>query len=391
MSSHRLFGVAALVTAVVIAACGGPAGTPVGAGSQAPKSDVKIGVAVSLTGSANVYGPVQKNGVELAAEQINKAGGIDGAQLKLVVEDEASARDQGITVFRKLINEDKVAAIIGPTLSGVAAGAHPVAQAAGIPVVAVSNTGVGIVGKCDYGPCDWIFRASLGEESALPAALKAAKDKLNLKKVVLMVESDQKFAADGADIFKKAASDNGVTISKTIQFTSKDVDFAPYVTQAKGENPDAILDSSLAGTAVKVVQEVAKQFPSGLKIVGSNGFNSPAVITGAGAAASSIIVGTAWSKANTDKTNQDFIAAYKAKYNADPDQFAAQAYSGLLVLAEAMKKSGNPNDHAALKKALEGINGLATPLGSFSFTPEHDVKQTVYVMTVQGGQFVPFQ
>ncbi len=391
MGTFRLIGATSLAVALVISACGGGSGTPTGAGSQAPKSDIKIGVAISLTGSGNVYGPVQKNGLELAAEQINKAGGIDGAQLKLLVEDEASARDQGITVFRKLINEEKVAAIIGPTLSGVAAGAHPVAQAAGVPVVAVSNTGVGIVGKCDYGPCDWIFRASLGEESALPAAVKAAKEKLNLKKVVLMFESDQKFAADGAEIFKKAAADNGITISKTIQFTSKDVDFAPYVTQAKGENPEAIFDSSLAGTAVKVLQEVGKQYPSGLKVVGSNGFNSPAVIAGAAAAASNLIVGTAWNKGSTEKASQDFVAAYKAKYNADPDQFAAQSYTGLLVLAEAMKKSGNPNDHAALKKALEGISGLTTPLGSFSFTPEHDVKQTVYVMTVQGGQFVPFQ
>ncbi|MDP9264512.1 MAG: ABC transporter substrate-binding protein [Chloroflexota bacterium] len=383
-------GAASLALALVVSACGGSSGTPVGAGSGAPKADVKVGVAISLTGSGNVYGPVQKNGLELAAEQINKAGGIDGAQIKLLIEDEASARDQGITVFRKFITEEKVAAILGPTLSGVAAGAHPVAQAAGVPVVAISNTGIGIVGKCDYGPCDWIFRASLGEEAALPAAVKAAKDKLNLKKVVLMFESDQKFAADGADIFKKAAADNGITISKTIQFTSKDADFAPYVTQAKGESPEAILDSSLAGTAVKVLQEVGKQYPGGLKVVGSNGFNSPAVIAGAGAAASNVIVGTAWNKAGTDKANQDFVTAYKAKYNSEPDQFAAQSYTGMIVLAEAMKKSGNPSDHAALKKALEGISSLATPLGTFSFTPEHDVKQPVYVMTVQGGQFVPF-
>jgi branched-chain amino acid transport system substrate-binding protein len=387
----RLLGAASLLLTLVTSACGGSPASPGAGGGQAPKADVKVGVAISLTGAANVYGPIQKNGVELAAEQINKAGGIDGAQLKLVIEDDASARDQGITVFRKLITEEKVAAILGPTLSGTAAGAHPVAQASGVPVIAMSNTGVGIVGKCEYGPCDWIFRASLGEEAALPAAVKLAKEKLNLKKVVLMFESDQKFAADGAEIFKKAAADNGITITKTIQFTSKDVDFAPYVTQAKAENPDAILDSALAGTAVKVLQEVGKQFPGGLRVVGSNGFNSPAVIAGAGAAAQNMIVGTAWNKASSDKANQDFVTAYKAKFNADPDQFAAQAYTSLLVLAEGMKKAGNPNDRAALKKALEDVKELATPLGPFSFTAEHDVKQPVYVMTVQGGQFVPFQ
>ncbi|TMC74384.1 MAG: ABC transporter substrate-binding protein [Chloroflexi bacterium] len=385
----RLYALGAAV-AVVLAACGG--GTP-GAQTSAsigPKADIKVGLAISLTGAANIYGPAQQKGAQLAAEQINAAGGVNGAKIVLVIEDDASARDQGITVFRKLINEDKVAAILGPTLSGVAAGAHPVAQQAGIPVIAISNTGIGIVGKCDYGACDWIFRASLGEESALPAALKAAKDKLNLKKVVLMFESDQKFAADGADIFKKAAADNGITISRTIPYRTADVDFSAFVTQAKGESPDAILASGLAGTASKVLIEVGKQFPQGLRVVGSNGFNSPAVIQAAGAAAPNMIVGTAWNKASTDKVNADFVKAFKDKYSADPDQFATQAYTALIVLADAMKRSGNPADKPGLKKALEGTKDFATPLGAFSFTPDHDVKQPVFVMTVKDGQFVPF-
>jgi branched-chain amino acid transport system substrate-binding protein len=381
----RLFAAVAAVALVV--SCGGGTVTPTS--SAGPKADIKVGLAISLTGAANIYGPAQRSGAQLAVDQINAAGGVNGAKIQLLVEDDASARDQGITVFRKFINENKVAAILGPTLSGVAAGAHPVAQQAGVPVVAISNTGIGIVGKCDYGPCDWIFRASLGEESALPAALKAAKDKLNIKKVVLMFESDQKFAADGADIFKKAAADNGITISRTIPYKTADVDFSPFVTQAKGENPDAILASGLAGTASKVLLEVAKQFPSGLRVVGSNGFNSPAVIQAAGAAAPLMIVGTAWNKASTDKANADFVKAFKEKYSSDPDQFAAQSYTAMVVLAEAMKKTSDPNDKAALKKALEGMS-LNTPLGQFSFTPEHDVKQPVFVMTVKEGQFTPF-
>ena len=386
----RSFAIGAVV-AMLVAACGGnPPPAAQSSGSAAPQADIKVGLAISLTGAANVYGPAQQKGAQLAADQINAAGGINGAKIALVVEDDGSARDQGITVFRKLINEDKVAAILGPTLSGVAAGAHPVAQQAGTPVIAISNTGVGIVGKCDYGACDWIFRASLGEETALPAALKAAKDKLNLKKVVLMFESDQKFAADGAEIFKTAAAANGITISRTIPYKTADVDFSAFVTQAKGESPDAILASGLAGTASKVLIEVGKQFPQGLRVVGSNGFNSAAVITAAGVAAPNMIVGTAWNKASTDKANADFVKAFKDKNSADPDQFATQAYTAMIVLADAMKRSSNATDKAALKKALEGTKDLATPLGAFSFTAEHDVKQPVFVMTVKDGQFVPF-
>ncbi len=114
----RLFAVAA-ASAVLLAACGGGAPGAQPSASSGPKADIKVGLAISLTGTANIYGPAQQNGAKLAMEQINAAGGIDGAKIALVVEDDASARDQGITVFRKLINEDKVAAILGPTLSGV--------------------------------------------------------------------------------------------------------------------------------------------------------------------------------------------------------------------------------------------------------------------------------
>ena len=380
-----------LVGVLLLATCGGgttpPSGNPATATVAAPKPDIKIGLATAKSGAANFYNPQQSNGALLAVDQINAAGGIAGAKLQLIVEDDGSVRDQGITAFRKFIEQDKVVAILGPTLSAVAAGAHPVAQAGGVPVIAISNTGLGIVGKCEYGPCDWIFRASLGEQSAVPETVKAATQKLALKKVVI-IYGDGKFELDDLTIFKEAFKANGVTVSKEIAYTAKDVDFAPFVTQAKGENPDAVVASSLAGPAGKILDEVAKQLP-GKRVIGGNGLNSAALLSNANAGL--IVVGTAWSKASTDKTNTDFIAAYKTKFGADPDQFAAQSYTAMIVLADALKRSGNATDRAAVKKALEGVSSLATPLGAFSFTADHDVKQPTFVMTVKDGQFIPFQ
>jgi len=380
-----------LAGVLLLASCGGgtatPSGNPATATVAAPKPDIKIGLATAKSGAANFYNPQQSNGALLAVDQINAAGGIAGAKLQLIVEDDGSVRDQGITAFRKFIEQDKVVAILGPTLSAVAAGAHPVAQAAGVPVIAISNTGLGIVGKCEYGPCDWIFRASLGEQSAVPETVKAATQKLGLKKVVI-IYGDGKFELDDLTIFKEAFKANGVTVSKEIAYTAKDVDFAPFVTQAKGENPDAVVASSLAGPAGKILDEVAKQMP-GKRVIGGNGLNSAALLSNANAGL--MVVGTAWSKASTDKTNTDFVAAYKTKFGADPDQFAAQSYTAMVVLADALKRSGTATDRAAVKKALEGVSGLATPLGAFSFTTDHDVKQPTFVMTVKDGQFIPFQ
>ena len=393
MKARRLAALA-VTLAMAIGACGGTGGTaassaPSASGSLGPLPDVKIGLATSKTGAANFYNPQQTNGAQLAVDQFNATGGCQGGRQKiqLIIEDDGSTRDQGITVFKKFIDQDKVAAILGPTLSAVAAGAPPVAQASGTPVIAISNTGLGIVGKCDYGPCDWIFRASLGEQSAVPETVKAATQKLGLKKVVI-IYGDGKFELDDLQIFRDAFKANGVAVAKEIPYRATDVDFAPFVTAAKAESPDAIVASSLAGPAGKILDEVAKQMP-GKRVIGGNGLNSSALLANANAPL--MIVGTAWSKASTDKTNTDFIAAYKQKFGNDPDQFAAQSYTAMLVLIEAMKKTTRMSDKEQVKKALESVSLSATPLGAFSFTPEHDVKQPTFVMTVKDKQFVPFQ
>src|SRR5712691_6735013 len=142
----RYRGVAFAALSMVTSACGGTDGTSTGTGpaSLGPLPDVKIGLATSRTGAANFYNPQQTNGAQLAVDQFNATGGFQGGRQKvqLIVEDDGSVRDQGITVFKKFIEQDKVTAILGPTLSAVAAGSQQDAQAAGVPVIAISNTGL---------------------------------------------------------------------------------------------------------------------------------------------------------------------------------------------------------------------------------------------------------
>ena len=389
----RILGVLGAL-AIALAACSGTAAPGGGASSSpsasAAKADVKVGVVISLTGVGNVYGPVQKNGAELAAQRINESGGVNGAKLVLVIDDDQSTTDGGVTAFRKQTSQDRVTAILGPTLSNTAVAAHPVAQSAQTPVIAISNTGEGIVGKCSYGPCDYIFRASLGEATAIPATVNIAKTKLNVKSVVLMYAQDDKFSSDGFAIFQKALATAGITVKKEIAFSKTDVDLSGPVTAALAESPDAIIDSSLAGPAIQVLKEVNKKKP-GMLVIGGNGFNTPAIITSAAAAAEGAVSGAAWYLGNPDPVNKDFVAAYRAKYNADPDQFAAQAYSALYILLDALKRTPSVTSvlHDKLRTQLALTTGVKTPLGEFSFNSSQDVNQKVYVVQVKNGQFTP--
>ena len=377
--------------AITLAACGGTGNTGASTAPSATagkKADIKVGLVVSLTGVGNVYGPVQKNGAELAISRINAAGGVNGANLVLVTDDDQSTTDGGVTAFRKQVSQDRVVAILGPTLSNTAVAAHPVAQSAQTPVIAISNTGDGIVGKCSWGTCDYIFRASLGESTAIPQTVSIAKSKLNVKSVVLMYAQDDKFSSDGFDIFKKNLTSAGITIKKEIAFSKNDVDLSAQVAAALAETPDAIVDSSLAGPAILILKEVNKKKPGQL-VIGGNGFNTPAIIASAAAAAEGAVSGTAWYLGNPDPVNKDFVAAYKAKYNSDPDQFAAQAYSAVYILLDALKRTPNVTSvlHDKLRAQIELTTGVKTPLGEFSFNASHDVNQKVYVVQVKGGVF----
>jgi branched-chain amino acid transport system substrate-binding protein len=335
-----------------------------------------------MTQAAAVYGATQKNGVLLAMDELNESNAA-GVKLEVLVEDDASDKTQGINVFNKFINQDKVVAIIGPTLSNTAQAADPSAQQAKVPVLGVSNTTP--TGITDIG--DYIFRDSLTEAQVIPQTIKAVKGKLNLSKAAIIYGNDDAFTKGGYDEFKKALQANGVQITSEQTFAKGDKDFSAQLTVIKGTNPEAIVVSALAEEGASILQQGRRLgVDAKVPFVGGNGLNSPAVIKNAGGAAEGTIVGAAWNQASTSPKSQDFIKKYQAKFNSAPDQFAAQAYAGMYILAEALKRAGG-TDRAKLRDALAGIKDLDTVLGKFSFTAQRDADHPAVIQVVKGDKF----
>ncbi|HET6922248.1 MAG TPA: ABC transporter substrate-binding protein [Anaeromyxobacteraceae bacterium] len=352
-----------------------------GSATAARAETVKIGAAFSLTGNAAVYGAQQKAGVLLAVEEINKSGALKGITLEAVIEDDATSKEQGIAVFQRFINRDKVSAIVGPTLSTTATAADPIAQQSKTPVVAVSNTAP--KGITDIG--DYIWRVSLTEAQVIPSALQIARGKLKFKNAALLYGNDDVFTKAGFDVMKAALESEGVPVVEIQTFATKDRDFNAQLTALKGKNPDFLMVSALAEQAAGIVTQ-ARQLGWNVPIMGGNGFNSPAFIKNAGQAAEGVYVGTAWNKPSPDPVNQAFIAANKAKGH-DPDQFCAQSYTGVKVIAEAIKQAGMKGGRDDIKAGFAKVSNLATPLGKFSFLPNRDGNHTAAIQQVKGGKF----
>ncbi len=351
--------------------------------ASAAAKEAKIGFALSMTGGAAAYGATQKKGAELAVEQINAAAGADGLKIDAIFEDDASVPQQGINVFNKFINADRVAMIIGPTLSNTAKVTDRIAQKAGVPVLGVSNTAPGITEIGNY-----IFRDSLTEAVVIPHTIKVAKAKFGLKKVAVFYGNDDAFTKGGYVAFMKALKDNGLEVLTEQTFAKGDRDFSPQLTQIKAKNPDAIIVSALVEEASGIVSQ-ARQLgiPTSVPIIGGNGFNSPALIKNAGAAAEGVVIGAAWNISSPLPMNKKFVADFTAKYGNPPDQFAAQAFTGVQIAYDAIKKAGSTTNHKAIRDALAKIKDLDTVLGKYSFTPGRDAGYTPVVQIVKDGKF----
>jgi branched-chain amino acid transport system substrate-binding protein len=350
-------------------------------GSAGAETVVKIGGAFSMTGPAAVYGTTQKAGVQAGVEEVNRRGGLKDVKLEAVIEDDASTKEQGIAVFQRFINRDKVAVILGPTLSNTATAADPLAQAAKVPVLAISNTAP--KGITDIG--DYIWRISLTEGQVIPGVVKKLQTKLNFKTAGVLYGNDDAFTQAGYTVMKGALDGLGIKTVGTQTFAKPDRDYNAQLTALKAQNPEILLVSALAENASGIVAQ-ARQLGWNVPIMGGNGFNSPAFIKNAGPAAEGVYVGTAWNRVSNDPANKNFLALMKEK-GIDPDQFTAQAYTGVLVVAEAIKQSGMKGDRESIKTGFAKVKDLPTPLGKFSFLENRDGNHEPAVQQVKDGQF----
>ncbi len=356
--------------------------------------EVRIGLTEALTGPASQYGVPIQNGFLLAQDEINAKGGINGNKLVLVTEDERGKKEEAINVYKKLIFQDKVLMIFGPTLSNSMFAAGPIANSAKIVAFGTSNTASGIT---DIGP--YLFRSSPMEADVVPVTLRAAIKHLNIHKVAIIYGNDDAFTKSGYDVFKQALEELHIPVVDTETYSKGDVDFKAQLTKLKAADADAIICPCLSEEGSNILLQ-SRALGIKQSFIGGNGFNSPKLVEIAKGAAEGTIVGSPWFDGNPSVQNQHFIAAYRKKYGTEPNQFSAQGYHAVFIVAEALKKiklTGQlEQDRQALRDALPNVQ-IDGATGKFAFRPApphagkpggYDANQAPFVYIVKNGKFV---
>jgi branched-chain amino acid transport system substrate-binding protein len=359
-----------------------PGAAAVTKGPAAGKT-VKVGVIADVTGSAAVYGTMQKNAYDLANDDI-KRGIIDagGANLSFDVEDAASDPAQVVNLMQKFTPDGSTPLVLGPTLSGEAFRAFPIAKAANFPVMGTSTTAEGVTA---IGPT--VFRDSLAESQAIPPTVARVQQTWHAKTVAIIYGDDNAFTKTDGDLFAREFQKTGATIVDTETFHIGDKDFGPALTKIASKKPDAIAIGGLFPEATQIIAQAGKL---GIKahMLGGNGLNSTQMYQTAGPASVGVVVGAAWFIGGKYTGNLEFVQRFKAKYGTTPDQFAAQAYAAAQVVASLVKAGAATKD--AMLAGLRNVRVVQTVLGPIAFDQNRDVKAAPVVLKIVKGGFAYF-
>ncbi len=367
----------AVVAVVGLTACQSqPSGSASGAGSAGVK-EVKIGFFGPLTGDSASDGTSAKNGAEMAINELNAANAIPGVKLTLVPYDDQNKSEQASSVAQKLIDQDKVAAVVDGSYSTPSRAAAPIFQRAKVPMIDAYAVHPEITKAGDY-----IYRIIYVGQVQGQAMADYATKKLNYKKIA-MLNVDNDYGKSIAEGFDAAMKKDGATVPVERTYSIGQKDFAPLVTAVKDANPDALYVVGYYAEASLIVQQ-ARAAGFTKPILSTDGVDSPEFSKLAGKDAEGVILTTDFSRQDPRQKVQDFIKNYKAKYGGTPDFIAASAYDCVAVLADAIKRGGTTPDQIKGALPATNIEGIA---GQVKFDKDREVVKTIFLVKVQNGEF----
>ena len=352
---------------------------------EALSGEISIGVVLALTGRhAAPYGLPMQRGFELALEEINNSGRLDDAKITFIIEDDRSTIEGGVEAFNKLIHQDGVSAILGPTTSSTTKEAFPIAQENQVVAIGPTSAAPGLSAIGDF-----VFRVSLTADKLVPIGVQMTHEQLGYQRVAKIVDSVDFFSQSNDVVLSEALNANGIEILITETFETGETDFSAQLTRIKESNPDAIFISALSPETTEIlIQGHQLGIPTNVPFLAT--VLASDQIQLAGDAAEGAITFTNWINTASTPGNQAFVQNYQATYSIEPNIWAVLSYASVYILAEAIE-AAQSTDSSAIRDALANIMGFDTILGLFSFDAVGDAVYDPQILIVKNGQLQVFE
>ncbi|ALS28606.1 Leu/Ile/Val/Thr/Ala-binding protein [Paenibacillus sp. 32O-W] len=349
--------------------------------STAGSDTIRIGLAAPISGTQAQYGTAFKNGAELAAAQINGAGGIGGKQVEIVIQDDKGDSNEAVNVANKFVTDKSILAVVGHFNSSATLATAPVYNKAKIVQVSPSSSAPGVTDAGEY-----TFRV-ITTDAFQADYLAGWSKELGYGKVALIYEQSD-FGLGLLDVYKRSAPANGIEVVAAEAYNPGDKDFSTVLTKIKDKQPDAIFIGGFYNEAALIAQQ-AKKLNLDVDFIGVDSLYSEALLDlGKESVEGFKLIGFFYPGGDNAEAIR-FNEEYQAKYGSKPDTYAAYAYVATSVILKAIQEQGA--DRESIKTYLETLKDYKSATGVISFDENGDVVTVPSRLTVRGGQFELYQ
>jgi branched-chain amino acid transport system substrate-binding protein len=342
-------------------------------------NEIVIGEFGSLTGTTATFGISSRNGIDMAIEEINKAGGVLGKQVRVIVEDDQGKPEEAQTVATKLINKDRVIALLGEVASSRSLAAAPVAQQNAIPMISPSSTNPKVTQVGDY-----IFRVCFIDPFQGLVMAKFAANTLKTMNIAILRDIKNDYSVGLADVFIENFKKMGGTIVADESYSEGDTDFSAQLTALKSKGPQAVFIPGYY-TEVGLIARQARKLGLNVPLLGGDGWDSPKLLEIGGEALNNTYYSNHYSAEDPSPAIQKFVSEYKAKYKEVPDALAGLAYDAAKILFDAITRA-NSTEAAKVRDALAQTKDFQGVTGKITIDAERNAVKPAVVLQVKDGK-----
>lgn len=343
-----------------------------GAAKGAAQREIVLGEFGSLTGPQATFGQSAHNAVVMAVDEINSNGGIGGARLRVVSEDDQSKAEEATNAVSKLISHDNVVAVIGEVASSASLAAAPICQSNRVPMVTPASTNPDVTKKGDY-----IFRVCFTDDYQ-GCALADYAHTLGFRRVALLTDVKSDYSRGLGQEFERRFTSHGGQIIARSSYANGDSDFRSQLTAILAAAPQAVF---VPGYYTDVAQIAVQGRDLGLKVplFGGDGWESPKLLEIGGTALNGSFYSNHYFNGDPAPAVARFVSEYRRRYGTEPDAFAALSYDATRVVADALRRSGGQGEQR-LRDALAATRGFTAVTGNITLGSDRNATNKKLVL-----------
>ncbi len=396
-SSQKIFNTlffTSLAGATLLVGCKEPAAPNTANSNAAPTSgggdsmkakvyegaDILLGEYGSMTGSTATFGKSSHNGIKMALDEINAAGGVLKKQVKVTALDDKGVADEAATVVKRLITQENVLVILGEVASSRSLAAAPICQSAGVPMISPSSTNPAVTEKGDF-----IFRTCFIDPFQGTVGAKFAKETLKASKAAVLTDVKNDYSVGLAKFFEEEFIKNGGQIVAKSSYSEGDKDFHTQLTGIKGKSPDVIYIPGYYTDAGNIAIQ-ARSLGMKQPLLGGDGWDSEKLTTIGKGAVQGSYFSSHYSPESKDPRVMKFVADYKKNYGATPDSLAACAYDAAKLMCDAIERAGS-TDRDKIRDAIAATKDFPGVTGNITIDAKRNAIKPAVMLQVKGNEF----